>query len=122
MACTLSAITITRAGPISDAIFTASIDAPSLMKCIGASICVPLCAPRSYLESVSGSPLRMSLRKLNTIGASPSYTGVLPAASVAVASIQPSSGSRAKGCAISGGGVVFAVHAVNNSVTSVTHE
>jgi len=48
-----------------------SIDAPSRMKCIGASMCVPLCAPIEYADRVKPSPLRMSWRKSNFIGASP---------------------------------------------------
>src|SRR3954447_12148186 len=58
------------------------------MKCMGASICVPLCAPSEYTESVNGSPRRMSFRNSNFIGASPSYTGVAAGSSVVVASIQ----------------------------------
>ena len=70
--CTLSAISMTRAEPMKAATSTLSIEAPSFTKCIGASMCVPLCAPRVYVESVSASPFRMSLRNVNTIGASPS--------------------------------------------------
>jgi len=38
-------MSITRAGPIRRSSDTRSIDAPSRTKCIGASMCVPLCAP-----------------------------------------------------------------------------
>src|SRR5207249_8048641 len=59
------------------------------MKCIGASMCVPLCAPIEYTDSVSLSPFRMSFRKSNFMGASPAYTGVVAGSSVAVTSIHP---------------------------------
>src|SRR2546423_15138933 len=65
------------------------MDAPSRTKCIGASICVPLCAPKEYLDNVKPSPLRMSLRNSKFMGASPSYTGVVLGSRVAVASIHP---------------------------------
>ena len=52
-------------------------------------MCVPLCAPIEYAESVNASPLRMSFRKSNFSGASPSYIGVVAGSSVAVTSIHP---------------------------------
>jgi hypothetical protein len=82
-------MSITRAGPISGSSGTRSIGAPPSTKCIGASMCVPLCAPNEYADSVSASPFRMSLRNWNVIGASPSYTGVIAGSRVAVTSIQP---------------------------------
>ena len=89
MACTSSAISMTRAEPISRSMGTRSMGAPSTTKCIGASMCVPLCAPSEYLESVKASPLRMSFRNSKVIGASPSYTGVVDGSSVVVTSTQP---------------------------------
>src|ERR1700720_2478548 len=80
-------MSITRAGPIKASSDTLSIDAPSRMKCIGASMWVPLCAPNEYADNVSGAPVRMSLMKSNFIGALPAYTGVVAGSSVAVTSI-----------------------------------
>ena len=48
------------------------LDNVALMKCMGASTCVPLCAPRESFDKVNPSPLRMSLRNSKDIGASPS--------------------------------------------------
>src|SRR6266566_1262446 len=83
-------MSITRAVPIKASSGTWSIAAPVATKCIGASMCVPLCAPIEYTDSVSLSPFRMSFRKSNFMGASPAYPGVVAGSSVAVTSIHPS--------------------------------
>ena len=60
---TLSLISITLAGPMIASNGTWSMLFPVAIKCSGASICVPVCAPIDIVELLTISPLSIETRR-----------------------------------------------------------
>ena len=84
---TLSLISITRAGPSEVSKGNLSMLLPSLIKCFGASIWVPVCTPSEIAELLAPSPRSIERRRSIFIVTSPGQIAI-PSLSGTVTSIQ----------------------------------
>ncbi len=71
MASAVAEQSMTRTGPMKRSSGTWSSVAPPLMKCSGASTCVPVCAPNENADNVSVPPFSKLCVKSSLTGALP---------------------------------------------------